>query len=90
MKHTRIIAAFCGAGKTYICEKTDTKAVEVEYWKYKEKIGCEPRGMKDVAPIIPDQACLNFIKYLQIKSAKSRQPRNEIERLAATLPGIEP
>lgn len=34
---TLLCAAFCGAGKTYICEKTDIKAVEVEYWKYKEK-----------------------------------------------------
>ena len=35
--YTVLCAAFCGAGKTYICEKTDIKAVEVEYWKYKEK-----------------------------------------------------
>lgn len=35
--HTVICAAFCGVGKTYICEKTNIKAVEVEYWKYKEK-----------------------------------------------------
>lgn len=34
---TLLCAAFCGAGKTYICEKTDIKAVEIEYWKYKEK-----------------------------------------------------
>ena len=32
---TRICAAFCGTGKTYIVEKTDIKAIEVEYWKYK-------------------------------------------------------
>ncbi len=35
--HTILCAAFCGAGKTFICEKTDIKAVEVEYWKYKDK-----------------------------------------------------
>ena len=33
---TLLYAAFCGTGKTYICEKTNKKAVEVEYWKYKE------------------------------------------------------
>jgi len=32
-----LCAAFCGAGKTYICNNTDIKAVEIEYWKYKEK-----------------------------------------------------
>lgn len=37
MKETKIIAAFCGSGKTYICEKTDTNAIEIEYWKYKGK-----------------------------------------------------
>ena len=37
MKNTKIIAAFCGAGKTYICEKTDIDAIEIEYWKYVEK-----------------------------------------------------
>ena len=35
--NTVVCAAFCGTGKTYICEKTDIKAIEVEYWKYKEK-----------------------------------------------------
>jgi hypothetical protein len=32
-----LCAAFCGTGKTYICEKTDIKAIEIEYWKYKDK-----------------------------------------------------
>lgn len=36
-KHTILCAAFCGAGKTYICEKTDIDAIEIEYWKYKDK-----------------------------------------------------
>ena len=33
---TKICAAFCGAGKTYICNNTNIKAIEIEYWKYKE------------------------------------------------------
>lgn len=33
---TKIYAVFCGAGKTYVCEKTKINSVEVEYWKYKE------------------------------------------------------
>lgn len=37
MKETILCAAFPGTGKTYICEKTDINAVEVEYWKYREK-----------------------------------------------------
>jgi hypothetical protein len=36
-KNTIIYSAWCGSGKTFICEKTDIKAVEIEYWKYKEK-----------------------------------------------------
>lgn len=32
--NTLLISAFCGTGKTYICEKTDIKAIEIEYWKY--------------------------------------------------------
>lgn len=35
--NTLVVAAFCGAGKTYICEKTNIKAIEIEYWKYKDK-----------------------------------------------------
>ena len=34
---TILCAAFCGTGKTFICEKTDIKSIEIEYWKYKEK-----------------------------------------------------
>lgn len=33
---TLILAAFCGAGKTFICNKTNTNAIEIEYWKYKD------------------------------------------------------
>lgn len=32
-----LCAAFPGTGKTFLCEKTSVKAVEVEYWKYKDK-----------------------------------------------------
>jgi hypothetical protein len=35
--NTQLYAAFCGTGKTYICENFDIKSVEVEYWKYKDK-----------------------------------------------------
>jgi guanylate kinase len=33
---TKLYAAFCGTGKTYICNKTNIKAIEIEYWKYKD------------------------------------------------------
>lgn len=36
MKKTKLISAWCGTGKTYICEKTDILSIEVEYWKYKD------------------------------------------------------
>jgi hypothetical protein len=36
MKETLLYAAFCGTGKTYICQQTDISAVEIEYWKYKD------------------------------------------------------
>lgn len=35
MKNTKIYAAFCGSGKTYICKNTKLNAIEIEYWKYK-------------------------------------------------------
>ena len=34
---TVLCAAFCGTGKTHICKNTNIKAIEVEFWKYKEK-----------------------------------------------------
>ena len=34
--NTIICAAFCGTGKTYICNNVNIKAIEIEYWKYKE------------------------------------------------------
>jgi len=35
-KETKIIAAWCGTGKTYICENTNVSCLEIEYWKYKD------------------------------------------------------
>lgn len=37
MVNTKLIAAWPGTGKTYICQKTDLKAIEIEYWQYKQK-----------------------------------------------------
>ena len=36
-KNTILCAAFCGTGKTYMCDRTDIDAIEIEYWKYKDK-----------------------------------------------------
>ncbi len=44
---TILCAAFCGSGKTYICEKTNIKAIEIEYWKYKD-IGLQKEYIEDV------------------------------------------
>lgn len=44
---TKIIAAWCGTGKTYVCEKTNTKAIEIEYWKYKDE-GMQKKYFKDI------------------------------------------
>jgi hypothetical protein len=35
MKPTVLCAAFCGTGKTYLCQKSNVNAIEIEYWKYK-------------------------------------------------------
>jgi len=43
----KIYAAFCGTGKTHICERTDINAIEIEYWKYKEK-GLIKEYIKDI------------------------------------------
>ena len=47
MNKTLLCAAFCGTGKTYICEKTNIDAVEVEYWKYKDK-GLQKEYIEDI------------------------------------------
>jgi len=33
---TLIYAAWCGTGKTWVCDNPNIKAVEVEYWKFKD------------------------------------------------------
>ena len=42
---TVLCASFCGTGKTFICENSQFKAVEVEYWKYK---GIEKEFLQDI------------------------------------------
>ena len=49
--NTILCSAFPGTGKTYICEKTDIKAVEVEYWKYKNK-GLQKEYIEDIKKYI--------------------------------------
>ena len=39
MKKTLIISAFCGTGKTHLCEKSGGKLIEFECWKYSNKPG---------------------------------------------------
>lgn len=47
-KKSKIISAFCGTGKTYICDNVDVKSIEVEYWKYQEQ-GLSPnRYLQDI------------------------------------------
>jgi len=45
--NTQIIAAFCGTGKTYVCENTNIKSIEIEYWKYKDN-GLQKKYIKDI------------------------------------------
>lgn len=45
--NTKIIAAFCGTGKTYICNQTNINAIEIEYWKYKNE-GLQKEYIGDV------------------------------------------
>ena len=47
MKVTILYAAFCGTGKTYICDQTNINAIEIEYWKYKDK-GLQKEYIEDV------------------------------------------
>ena len=46
-KRAVLYASFCGTGKTYICNKTNIKSVEVEYWEYKDK-GLQQEYIKDI------------------------------------------
>lgn len=45
--NTVLCAAFCGTGKTFICNQTDINAIEIEYWKYKNK-GLQKEYIRDV------------------------------------------
>ena len=44
---TLLCAAWCGTGKTYACEKTNIKACEIEYWKYKDN-GLQKEYLQDI------------------------------------------
>ena len=46
-KIMNIYAAFCGTGKTYICNQTNIDAIEIEYWKYKDK-GLQKEYIDDI------------------------------------------
>lgn len=46
-KETKLISAFCGTGKTHICNQTDINAIEIEYWKYKEE-GLKKEYLQDI------------------------------------------
>jgi len=48
--NTILCASFPGTGKTYICEKTDIKAIEIEYWKYKD--GLQKEYLEDIKKYI--------------------------------------
>ena len=49
--YTVLYAAWCGTGKTHICEKTDIKATEIEYWKYKDN-GLQKHYLRDIKNLI--------------------------------------
>ena len=44
---TVLCAAFCGSGKTFICNSSEFSAIEVEFWEYKNK-GLEKQYVRDV------------------------------------------
>jgi hypothetical protein len=44
---TVLCAGFCGSGKTFICNNSKYKAVEVEFWQYKSK-GLTKEFIRDV------------------------------------------
>lgn len=45
--YTVLCAAWCGTGKTYVCDKTNVKACEIEYWKYKDN-GLQKEYLQDI------------------------------------------
>ena len=53
-----LCASFCGTGKTFICENSHIKAVEVEYWQYK---GQEKEFLQDIKKnigVVPQEIAL--------------------------------
>jgi len=38
LRQTLIISAFCGTGKTYLCENSNKKIIEFECWKYDKSV----------------------------------------------------
>ena len=53
-----IIAAFCGTGKTYLCQKYGKKFIEFECWRYQNKQGF-PHNI--VNHIISVNSCISGI-----------------------------
>lgn len=53
---------------------------------YRGKFGVWPRGMDDVAPIVPDETFLNYMRYQAIKFAKGQPKRNDVP----VSQGLEP
>ena len=47
MKNTIICAAFCGTGKSFLCNQKNINAIEIEYWKYKDE-GLQKKYIKDI------------------------------------------
>lgn len=46
-------------------------------WKFKEKFGHFPAKKRGLSPVKPSKETLNYIKYLNIKKAKSRKPNDQ-------------
>jgi len=58
---TKIYAAWCGTGKTYICENKYVNAVEVEFWKYKN-VGEIKQYVNDI------KSYINKVDYIFIST----------------------
>ena len=67
-KKTVLCAAFCGTGKTFICENSKIKAVEIEYWKYEGRQGDflkdinQHVGIFDIVFLQTDSESLNLLQ----------------------------
>lgn len=55
--NTLLYAAFCGTGKTYICNQKIINAIEIEYWKYKDK-GLQKKYIMDIKKQIGRVDCI--------------------------------